>query len=97
MRNAGGKERPRVELRRGISTDAFWSIRFGEVWERDRFLDWFKWQHHRLDEFAAYLNTNDPTSLRSLLLREMIETEQLARRNKLTTSGRRPAQPSQPV
>ncbi len=90
VRKAGGKAQPRVEFRRGGSTDAFWSIRFGEEWERERFLDWFKWQHHRLDEFAAHLDANDPASLRSLLLREMIETEQLARRNKLTTSGRRP-------
>ncbi len=90
VRKAGGKAQPRVDLRRGGSTDAFWSIAFGEDWERDRFLDWFKWQDHRLHEFAAHLDANDPASLRSVLLREMIETEQLARRNKLATSGRRP-------
>lgn len=90
VRKAGGTAQPRVELRRGGSTDAFWSIAFGEDWERDRFLDWFKWQDHRLHEFAAHLDANDPAFLRSLLLREMIETEQLARRNKLATSGRRP-------
>jgi len=87
---SGGKAKPRIELRRGGSTEALWTISFGEAWERERFLDWFKWQYHRPEDFARHLAANDADARRSPLLREMIETEQLARRNKLTLSGRRP-------
>lgn len=90
VRKGGGKTSPRVELRRGGSDESFFSIGFGEGWERDRFLDWFRWQHGRLQEFADFLDANDPSALRARLLREMIEAERLARSNKLTTSGRRP-------
>lgn len=86
----GGKKEPRVELRRGNSPEPIWSITFGEVWERERFWDWFKWQRPRFDAFVTEMEADGPTSLRSRLLREMLETEQAARRNKLATTGRRP-------
>lgn len=86
----GGKKDARLELRRGDSTDAAWSISFAEAWERDRFWDWLKWQRARFPEFLELLEASDAPTLRSRLLREMLETEQAARRNKLTTGGRRP-------
>ena len=86
----GGKTEPRLELRRGNSDLAIWSIIFSEVWERDRFWDWLKWQRPRFHEFVEELASTDHTTLRSRLLREMLETEQAARKSKLTTSGRRP-------
>jgi hypothetical protein len=86
---AAERTSPRVELRRGGSDESFFSIGFAEGWKRDRFLDWFRWQRGRLQEFADFLDANDPRALRARLLREMIEAERLARSNKLTTSGRR--------
>ncbi|PZU73884.1 MAG: hypothetical protein DI530_17000 [Sphingomonas sp.] len=86
----GSKTEPRIELRRGNSKAAIWSITFGEAWERDRFWDWLKWQRPRFHDFVEVLEGSDATTLRSRLLREMIETEQAARKNKLATTGRRP-------
>lgn len=86
----GGKKEPRVELRRGNSPEPIWSITFGEVWERERFWDWLKWQRPRFDAFVTELEAEGAMGLRSRLLREMLETEQAARRNKLATTGRRP-------
>ncbi len=86
----GSKTEPRIEMRRGNSKAAIWTITFGEAWERDRFWDWLKWQRPRFHEFVEVLEASDVTTLRSRLLREMLEAEQAARRNKLATTGRRP-------
>ncbi len=74
----------------GEDQAAIWSITFGEAWERDRFWDWLKWQRPRFNDFVEILDASDATTLRSRLLREMLETEQAARKNKLATTGRRP-------
>lgn len=79
-----------LQLKRGNASEPFWRITFSEAWERDRFWDWLKWQTDRYEEFSAYLRTGTDVDLKSMLLREMLQTEQTARKAHLTTGGRRP-------
>lgn len=77
-----------LTLERG--DDEFWSIRFDEKWERERFGDWMQWQRHRFGDFAEYMKEGDRFELERQLLREMLVTEQAVKKQGLGAGGRRP-------
>jgi hypothetical protein len=79
-----------VTLEYGNDEKAFWSIKFDEAWERDRFWDWFNWQSDRYPEFAEYLKDGDRLELERKLLKEMLVTEQKVKKQGLGAGGRRP-------
>lgn len=84
------KKRFAVTLEYGSDDDAFWSIKFDEAWERDRFWDWLKWQRNRFEEFAEFMKDGDRLDLERKLLREMLLTEQTVKKQGLGAGGRRP-------
>lgn len=79
-----------VAIRRGAEVEPLWTVLFREEWERERFQDWFRWQHDRLADWAAYLSTHSPLELERILLREMLQTERSARKAGTAAGGRRP-------
>ncbi len=70
--------------------EEFWSIKFQEKWERDRFGDWMQRQKHRFADFADYMTEGDRFELERKLLREMLVTEQAVKKQGLSAGGRRP-------
>lgn len=70
--------------------EEFWSIKFQEKWERDRFGDWMQRQKHRFTDFADYMTGGDRFELERQLLREMLVTEQAVKKQGLSAGGRRP-------
>jgi hypothetical protein len=79
-----------IGLQRGAEGPVFWSILFRENWERERFLDWWTHQRHRLRVFAEFKEANSAIDLERLLLHEMLETEHRVRKSGLGSGGRRP-------
>jgi len=77
-----------LTLERG--DDEFWSISFEEKWERERFSDWMRRQKHRFAEFAESMKEGDRFELERKLLREMLVTEQVVKKQGLGAGGRRP-------
>lgn len=76
--------------RRGPNMPELWTIAFDESWERDRFLDWFRWQKERFETLVASVGTIPATDLERDLLEEMLRTEQAVRKAGLGAGGRRP-------
>ena len=74
----------------GRGNEEFWSIKFQEKWERDRFGDWMQRLKHRFSDFADYMTEGDRFELERLLLREMLVTEQAVKKQGLSAGGRRP-------
>lgn len=79
-----------VTLQRGDEVEPFWTIVFGEKWERERFRDWWRWQRHRFADFAAFLEERDALDLERLVLAEMLATEKTVKAAGLSAGGRRP-------
>lgn len=78
-----------VDLKRGGHKKSFFVIWFRESWERERFLDWWRPQHHRFAEFAAIHHAQGASALERMLLREMQDTEKRKAAG-LGAGGRRP-------
>lgn len=76
--------------RGGADGERIWSTGFDERWERDRLWDWLRWRTERFEEFAAFLREAGDLDLERRLLREMLATEQLVKKQGLGSGGRRP-------
>lgn len=79
-----------VDLTRGDERKGFFVIWFRENWERERFRDWWRPQHHRFAEFAVLHNAQGALALERMLLREMQDTEKRIKAAGLGAGGRRP-------
>jgi hypothetical protein len=79
-----------VNLKRGGQKKGFFVMWFRESWERERFRDWWRPQHHRFAEFAALHDAQGAPALERMLLREMQDTEKRIRAAGLGAGGRRP-------
>jgi hypothetical protein len=79
-----------VDLKRGGHKKGFFVIWFRESWERERFLDWWRPQHHRFAEFATIHDAQGASALERMLLREMQDTEKRIKAAGLGAGGRRP-------
>lgn len=79
-----------VDLTRGDHRTGFFVIWFRESWERERFRDWWRSQHHRFAEFAALHEVQGASALERMLLREMQDTEKRIKAAGLGAGGRRP-------
>lgn len=81
---------PALGLQRGTQDKPFWKMRFTEKWERDRVVDWLRWQRERFDEFAEYHAEHGDLELERFVLAGMREGEREAKVKKVSSSGRRP-------
>lgn len=81
---------PALGLQRGTQDRPFWKMRFTEKWERDRVVDWLRWQPERFSEFAEYQAEHGDLELERLVLAGMRKGEREAKAKKITSSGRRP-------
>lgn len=79
-----------VDLRRGDERKSFFVLWFRESWERERFRDWWRPQHHRFADFSAFHDAQGASALERMLLREMQETEKRIKAAGLGAGGRRP-------
>ena len=85
----GDGKKPSVEMKRG-DQKAFFKLRFGAEWERERFWDWLKWQTDRYDTFERQVADLGIEPVRTMLLNEMLVTEQRVKKLGLGAGGRRP-------
>lgn len=85
----GDRKKPSVEMRRG-DQPAFFKLRFGAEWERERFWDWLKWQTDRYESFERQVVDDGIEAVRTMLLNEMLVTEQRVKKLGLGAGGRRP-------
>ncbi|WP_230768890.1 hypothetical protein [Sphingomonas sp. Leaf4] len=65
-------------------------MRVSEKWERDRVVDWLRWQQPRFHEFQEYLDEHGSLELERLVLAGMRDAERAAKAKGITSAGRRP-------
>lgn len=83
-------KRSSLGLQRGSEDKAFWRMTFTEKWERDRVVDWLRWQQPRFHELEEYLNEHGSLELERLVLAGMRNAERAAKAKGITSAGRRP-------
>ena len=83
-------QRPGVSLESGDEDKPFFVMRFSEKWERERVLDWLRWQKPRFREFRDLVAVEGAVALERLIIAGMRETERDAKRRGLGSGGRRP-------
>ncbi len=65
-------------------------MRFSEKWERERVLDWLRWQKSRFIEFRDLLAAEGSAAVERTIIAGMRETEANIKARGLSTGGRRP-------
>ena len=83
-----GKQ-PALGFQRGDG-DTVFKMHFREKWERERVMDWLRWQRERFAEFVAHAGEHGGLSLERVILAGMRDAERDLRRRGIATSGRRP-------
>jgi hypothetical protein len=83
-------KRPGLSLESGDENKPFFVMNFSERWERERVLDWLRWQKPRFQEFRALLEAEGAIVLERLIIAGMRETEADVKRRGLGSGGRRP-------
>lgn len=84
------EKRPALGLERGCDDVPFWKMKFEEKWERDRVVDWLRWQKTEFADFEAYFREFGSLELERHVLAGMRAGETAARARGLTSTGRRP-------
>jgi hypothetical protein len=82
--------RPGLSLESGDETKPFFVMRFSEKWERERVLDWLRWQGDRYLEFRDIYVREGAVALERLIIAGMRETEAQLKANGRSSGGRRP-------
>lgn len=82
--------RPGLSLQSGDGAKAFFDMRFSEKWERERILDWLRWQKPKFREFREVVEQDGAVALERLIIAGMRETEADVRKRGLSGGGRRP-------
>jgi len=83
-------KRPGFSLESGDEDEPFFVMRFSERWERERVLDWLRWQKHRFIEFR-YLHTEaGQVALERAIIAGMRNTETKVKTAGDAMGGRRP-------
>jgi len=83
-------KRPGLSLQSGDEKKPFFLMSFSEKWERERVLDWLRWQKHRFHEFRDLFQAEGPVALERLVIAGMRATEAEIRTRGLASRGRRP-------
>jgi len=81
---------PSLGLQRGCDDRAFWRMSFTEKWERDRVVDWLRWQKEEFNEFDTFFREHGALELERLVLAGMRQAERTAKEKGVSSSGRRP-------
>lgn len=79
-----------LSLKSGDESSSFFVMRFSEKWERERVLDWLRWQ---MSQFVAFRDLHDSegsVALERLIIAGMRETEAQVKARGLSSGGRRP-------
>lgn len=79
-----------LELRRASLNIADWSVTYDRASERDRLLDWLRWQKPRFLDFLGYAEEHGKEALTQLLTDEMFSTERRVKREGRGAGGSRP-------
>lgn len=87
--DAKGK-RPGISLESGHETKPFFVMRFSEKWERERVLDWLRWQKDRYLDFRDLCEAEGQLALERVIIAGMRETEAQMKAQRRTSGGRRP-------
>jgi len=83
-------KRPGLSLESGHETKPFFVMRFSEKWERERVLDWLRWQKDRYLDFRDLCEAEGQLALERLIIAGMRETEAQMKAQRRTSGGRRP-------
>lgn len=82
--------RPGLSLRSGDEAKSFFVMRFSEKWERERVLDWLRWQKESFVSFRDFHETGGSVALERLIIAGMRETESYMKAQGRSSGGRRP-------
>ena len=82
--------RPGLSLKSEDMKKPFWVMRLSERWERERILDWLRWQRGLFLEFRDLVESEGPIALERLVIAGMLEKEKDMKSRKLASGGRRP-------
>lgn len=82
--------RPGLSLENGDATHPFFVMRFSEKWERERVLDWLRWQKGRFLEFRELFDAEGAEALERVIIAGMRQTEAEIKARGLSSGGRRP-------
>lgn len=82
--------RPGLALESGDERKPFFKMEFSERWERERVLDWLRWQRSFFLEFRDQVETEGAVALERRIIAGMRETEADCRKRGLSSGGRRP-------
>lgn len=83
-------KRPGLSLESGDEDKPFFVMRFSEKWERERVLDWMRWQKPRFQEFRGIVEAEGAVALERVVIAGMRETEADVKRRGIGSGGRRP-------
>lgn len=83
-------KRPGISLESGDENRPFFVMRFSEKWERERVLDWMRWQKQRFREFRTLVESEGAVALERIIPAGMRTTEADVKRRGLGSGGRRP-------
>jgi hypothetical protein len=83
-------ERPGLSLESGDETKPFFVMNFSEKWERERILDWMRWQRARFIEFRDLNGSKGAAALERAIIAGMRVTENDVKAKGLAAGGRRP-------
>lgn len=83
-------ERPGLSLESGNETKPFFVMSFSEKWERERILDWLRWQKPRFIEFRDLKASKGSVALERAIIAGMRVTENEMKAAGLAAGGRRP-------
>lgn len=84
------RKRPGLSLQSGDERRPFFVMRFSEKWERERVLDWLRWERPRFAEFRDLCGSQGSVALERLIIAGMRETEARIKAAGLASGGRRP-------
>ena len=82
--------RPGLSRESADQSKPFFVMRFSEKWERERVLDWLRWQKSRFIEFRDLLAAEGSAAVERTIIAGMRETEANIKARGLSTGGRRP-------
>ena len=83
-------DRAGLSLKSADESRAFFVMRFSEKWERERVLDWLRWQKDRFLAFRDMHDGDGSVALERLIIAGMRETEAQVKAQGLASGGRRP-------
>lgn len=86
----GRNERPGLSLRSGDQKKPFFVMRFSEKWERERILDWLRWQKPSFIELRDLHEANGAVALERAIIAGMRATEDEVKATGKAAGGRRP-------